>query len=268
MILFDLARQGDKPGQTAFINLADQLSHLGSFAEKGAKLAQGHQELENIWRDCQKLLESIDDRFGPEPQQTHIEPLAEVHTVDPSELVPEESRPSEETLRLYAYALQDFFEDDFMRPTPVPHGGFRVDTKQDVQRFERFITEMSGLAEKLPEARIFRAWALLFYGTHLRSYGLFGRINEDKQTILREGLREFNQLAPGIWQVAPMFETAYCVQDAWEKVTELLADYAAWIATQPYAPDAGAQVYDPIKRLERLYRLRADVDRRRGYRGE
>ena len=267
LILFDLARRGDKPGQSAFINLADLLANQGSFAEKGSQLTEGHSELESIWRDCQKLLESIDERFGPQHEEASVDALTGVQTVDGQEFIPEEGTPSEETLRLYAYALQDFFEDDFMRPTPVPAGGFRVDSKRDVQRFERFITEMSGLADKLPEARIFRAWALLFYGTHLRSYGLFGRINGRKRTIIREGLREFTLLAPGIWQVAPMFETAYCEPQAWEKVTELLADYAAWIAQGPYAPDAGTEIYEPIERLEQLYRERADIERRRGYRG-
>ena len=261
LILFDLARRGDKPGQKAFINLADILANQGAFVEKGTDLTEGHAELESIWRDCQKLLESIDTRFGPQHEE------APVQTIDGSERVAEEAAPSEDNLRLYAYALQDFFEDDFMRPTPVPTGGFRVESKHDVQRFERFITEMSELADKLPEARIFRAWALLFYGTHLRSYGLFGRVNERKRVILREGLREFTLLAPGVWQVAPMFETAYCEPEAWAKVTELIADYAAWLADGPYAADTGTEVYEPIERLEELYRKRADVDRRQGERG-
>ena len=64
-----------------------------------------------------------------------------------------------------------------------------------------------------------------------------------------------------------MFETAYCEPEAWAKVTELIADYAAWVADGPYAADAGTEVYEPIERLEELYRKRADIDRRQGPRG-
>ncbi len=272
LLCYDLAaNHGDGEAQSHFPYLLERLranSHYNLYREELVGLEPGLVEL---WQAFEQSIVGVDPRFEPGRDEISIDDLSDVEIVEeepepdlPGEPQPEVAQASELEFRRYGLALQDFFGDNFMYPLPSPSGGFRLDTRRDVQRVETFIAEMAALAGVVPGARIYRAWALLFYGTHMRSRGLFGLINTRKQEILREGLKEFSRLAPGIWEVAEMFTTAYSDRSAWEKMMELITDYTVWLAHHPEA--SGVEAYDPVERLNTLYRQRTQRERRRGVR--
>ena len=272
LICFDLAaNHDDNEAQIHFPYLLETLranSNYNLFREDLVGLEPGLVEL---WQAFERAIVEVDPRFEPGRDEVSIDDLSDVEIVDeepdlaiPGEPQTEKVEASELEFRRYGLALQDFFGDNFMYPLPSPSGGFRLDTRRDVQRVETFIAEMAALAAVVPGARIYRAWALLFYGTHMRSRGLFGLINTRKQEILREGLSEFSRLAPGIWEVAEMFTTAYSDRSAWEKMMELITDYTVWLAHHP--KNVRVQAYDPVERLNTLYRQRTQRERRRGVR--
>ena len=272
LICFDLAaNHDDDEARSHFPYLLETLradSSYNLFREELVGLESG---LVSLWQSFEATIVQVDPRFEPGRDEISIDDLSDIEIVEeepepeiPGEPQPEVAQASEMEFRRYGLALQDFFGDNFMYPLPRPSGGFRLDTRRDVQRVETFIEEMAALAPVVPGARIYRAWALLFYGTHMRSRGLFGLINTRKQDILREGLNEFSRLAPGIWEVAEMFTTAYSERSSWEKMMELITDYTVWLAHHPQSP--GVEAYDPVDRLNTLYRQRTQRERRRGVR--
>ena len=272
LVCFDLAaNHGDPEAQAHFPYLLEGLRANFSFNQYREELVGLDAGLVELWKAFERSIVEVDPRFEPGREEISIDDLSDIEIVEddaepelPGEPQPEVPQASEMEFRRYGLALQDFFGDNFMYPLPSPSGGFRLDTRRDVQRVETFIAEMGALAPVVPGARIYRTWALLFYGTHMRSRGLFGLVNTRKQEILREGLKEFGRLAPGIWEVAEMFTTAYSDRSAWEKMMELITDYTVWLAHHPEA--SGLDAYDPVERLNTLYRQRTQQERRRGMR--
>lgn len=271
LICYDLAvHHGDEQAQSHYPYLLEGLRTQGHFNQFREQLVGLEPGLVELWQSFERSILQVDPRFEPGRDEISIDDLSDVEIVEEPELPGEPKltlpEPTELEFRRYGLALQDFFGDNFTYPLPTPSGGFRLDTRRDVQRVEAFIAEMGTLANAVSGARIYRAWALIFYGTHMRSRGIFGLINTRKQEILKEGLREFGRLAPGIWEVAEMFTTAYCDFSAWEKMMELITDYTVWLAHHPQAGGDGLERYDPVERLNVLYRQRNQRDRRRGVR--
>lgn len=273
LICFDLAtHHADPEAQAHFPYVVEKLRARLNVAAYREELIGSDAALSALWEKFQRSILGADPRFEPGREEISIDDLLveeeEVELVPETVLQEPPEPPVEEKneleLRRYGLALQDFFGDNFMYPLPSPSGGFRLETRRDVQRLEAFVGEMGALATHVPGARIYRAWTLLFYGTHMRSRGLFGMVNTRKQEILREGLKEFGRLAPGIWEVAEMFSTAYCDPSGWEKMMELLTDYTVWLAHHPTTKGDGLEVYDPVQRLNELYRRRNQSERRRG----
>lgn len=272
LICFDLAANHDEPqAKSHYPYILEELRSAGRFTSFREQLIGLEPALVTLWQSFEISILKVDSRFKPGRDEISIDDLSDIEIIEEEPELSAEPRvevepPSEIDFRRYGLALQDFFGDNFMYPLPSPSGGFRLDTRRDVQRVEAFISEMTALVGAVPGARIYRAWALIFYGTHMRSRGLFGLINTRKQEILREGLKEFGRLAPGIWEVAEMFTTAYSDMAAWEKMMELIADYTIWLAQNPQSGADGLGTYDPVERLNELYRHRSHNDRRRGMR--
>ena len=272
LICFDLAANHDEPeAKSHYPYILEQLRSAGRFTSFREQLVALEPGLVALWQSFEDSIVQVDPRFEPGRDEISIDDLSDIEIIEEEpELAGEpklEVEPASEIdFRRYGLALQDFFGDNFMYPLPSPTGGFRLDTRRDVQRVEAFISEMTALVGVVPGARIYRAWSLLFYGTHMRSRGIFGLLNTRKQDILREGLKEFGRLAPGIWEVAEMFTTAYSDMNSWEKMMELIADYAIWLAQNPQSGADGLDSYDPVERLNQLYRERSHSERRRGMR--
>lgn len=272
LICFDLAANyGEPQAKSHYPYILEELRSAGRFTSFRDQLVGSEPALISLWQTFEVSILQVDPRFEPGRDEISIDDLSDIEIIEEEPEISGEPQlevepPSEIDFRRYGLALQDFFGDNFMYPLPSPSGGFRLDTRRDVQRVEVFISEMTALVGAVPGARIYRAWALIFYGTHMRSRGLFGLINTRKQEILREGLKEFGRLAPGIWEVAEMFTTAYSDRSAWEKMMELIADYTIWLGQNPQSGADGLDTYDPVERLNELYRQRSQNDRRRGMR--
>ena len=272
LICFDLAANHDEPqAKSRYPYILEELRAAGRFTSFREQLVGLEPRLVALWQSFEISILQIDSRFEPGRDEISIDDLSDIEIIEEEPELSGEPQlevgpPSKIEFRRYGLALQDFFGDNFMYPLPSPSGGFRLDTRRDVHRVETFIAEMTALVAVVPGARIYRAWALIFYGTHMRSRGLFGLVNTRKQEVLREGLKEFGRLAPGIWEVAEMFTTAYSDMSAWEKMMELIADYTIWLAQNPQSGADGLEAYDPVERLNQLYRERNHSDRRRGMR--
>ena len=135
-------------------------------------------EISMIWRDCEHYLESIDSRFGPEPEPVNIDAIAEPISLPPTRRAED---PPEIQAKLREI-LTFFFQDNPNYPTPMPQAGFRLNGPSDVQRFE-LSRRLEPLARVSSKAHALKTWLELFFGLHMRSRGLFGTINQKVRTL-------------------------------------------------------------------------------------
>ena len=84
IICYDLARRGDPQKQQEFECLAYLLYASPERTLYLDELLSDVPELAMIWRDCEHYLESIDSRFGPEPEPVNIDAIAEPVSAPPT----------------------------------------------------------------------------------------------------------------------------------------------------------------------------------------
>ncbi|MBI3180304.1 MAG: hypothetical protein HYZ27_11625 [Deltaproteobacteria bacterium] len=169
------------------------------------------------------------------------------------------------TLRIHLdQAVEEFLGGEVGMPVYDPEAGFRLTTSADVERVERFLQQLDSLRNVVPLSRGFRALALLFYGTHMRSKSLFGAPNQRKQALLRAGIAEFVVSGPQVWEVVGILSPLHAEDDVWTKVAEILLDYMRWLALYPDQAQEGVAAYDAVGRM--LGRQPLIGDRRRSLR--
>ena len=256
LICFDLARQGDVSFQREFAYLADTVRALADKRELTQSLIGDDEYLIFIWDLCQESLREMDPRVeadqiaidAEELDMGSIELLSDADFQDIE--VPDAMSADESMLwRRFDDAVEHFLGGTVGVPVYDADSGFRLDNNRDIERIERFLLELESLRDIVPPARGFRALLLLFYGAHLRSKSLFGGINERKQELLREGLREFTLSGTDVFEIVGVMSPLHASDAAWEKITEVLLDYSNWLLTEPDKARDGLQNYDPVRRL-------------------
>lgn len=255
LICFDLARQGDTSLQSEFAFLAGTIREVAADAEFVHTLVGDDQYLTFIWELLEAQLDSMDARFDTEHtiQTTHpeAEEVAALDLLSDDDFVEE---LADFDLMVDEPALQAAFDraiDTFLGKIPSipaydPEAGFRLGHRRDTDRIERFLLDLESLREPVPSARAFRAITLLFYGTHMRSKSLFGAVNQRKQRLLREGLREFMVSGELVWQIAGVLEM-HANPGAWPKTAEVLLDFTHWCGRRAPGP-INVNAYDAVER--------------------
>ena len=252
LICFDLARQGEAASQREFVFLADTIRSLSEKSEMVDNLVGDDQYLNFIWDMCQAALNEMDPRVDPDPLpvSANVPNLDLLHDED----MDPDFRVNADDLTLwnrYDDAVEAFLGGMVGVPVYDPDAGFRMQNSRDVERIERFLLELESLREVVPPARGFRALALLFYGSQMRSKGLFGGLNVRKRELLREGIREFINAPEMVWEVVGVLSPLHAASSAWEKMLDVLSDYVNWLLMDPLAAGQGLDAYDPVERMLR-----------------
>ena len=93
-------------------------------------------------------------------------------------------------------------------------------------------------------------------GVALITGGVRVTFNERKQELLRAGLGEFVHSGPSVWSVAGVLGPIHADSDAWEKIADVIADYARWMHEEPQLAEQGPAGYDAVARLVQRDQLR------------
>jgi hypothetical protein len=250
LICFDLARQGDDAAQREFLYLVDTIGTLAEDKELVDQLVGGDQYLSFIWELLQSQLADADQRLGAE--QTSLAPdtgeVASLDLLSDEDLGGFDIPVDEPGLMLELNeAVERFLGGIPGVPAYDPESGFRLKHRSDTERVEEFLRELDSLRGVLPAARGFYSLTTLFYATHLRSKSFFGAVNERKQELLRDGLREFSQSGDKMSIVVGVLGPMHADPVAWTKIAEVLLDYAHWLA----GPGQGEslEAYDGVGRM-------------------
>lgn len=255
LICFDLARQGDASFQREFVYLADTVRGLALKNELIHNLIGSDHYLGFIWDLCQAALREMDPRMdaefmAAEADEIDVGAIALISDNDFKDLdVPAMSADDVTYWRRFDDAVEHFLGGVVGVPVYDADSGFRLQSKRDVARVERFLLELESLRGLVAPARGFRALLLLFYGAQMRSKGVFGGVNERKQDMLRAGLKEFTDSGNEIFEVVGVMSPLHAGEGAWEKICEVLVDYTHWLHTEPDEARGGVKNYDPVGRL-------------------
>jgi hypothetical protein len=257
LICFDLARQGDEGFQKEFAFLADTMIELGRKADLVHALVGDDPYLSFLWELCQAHLAEMDPRFEAEQMSAEATEFATVDLLsdDDFDETPDFAIAVEDASlwQRFDQAVEDFLGGEVGVPVYDPDAGFRVSNSRDVGRVEQFLRELDSLRDLIPMSRGFRALVLLFYGTHMRSRKLFGAVNQRKQQLLREGLREFVDSGPQVWEIAGVLGPLHSTPAVWDKISDVLIDFAAWMARNSGGePEEYAAVERLLERQPRL----------------
>lgn len=252
LICFDLARQGDGSFQAEFNYLADTMRQLAAKVELVQNLLGGDQYLSFLWELCQAQLAEMD------PRVTQAEPLpgstSDVGTLDllsDADFADFGIQVDHSALwRRFDEAVETFLGGEAGVPVYNPDAGYRMGSRRDTERTEKFLQELESLREPIPPARGFRALTLLYYGTHLRSRSIFGAINQRKQSLIREGLKEFVRSGQEVAEIVGVLGPLHAPPEVWEKVSEIIVDYIRWLDSVPASvAQNGPEAYDAVERL-------------------
>ena len=248
LICFDLARQGDPSFQREFIFLADTMRELAANQGLVTALLSGDDYLSFIWELCQAALAEMDPLEAAEaPTVQPAGPLAELDLLRDADFQDFGVATDDSTLwRRFDDAVEGFLGGVMGLPVYERGAGFRLANSKDVERIETFLSRLDSLRDAVPPARGFRALVLLFYGTQLRSRGLFGTVNSRKQQLLRDGIREFITSGLDVWEIAGVLGPMHAGADVWERIAEVLLDYLSWQSLNPRQAASGMDAYDPV----------------------
>lgn len=257
LICFDLARQGDESFQREFVVLADTMGELGSNESMVAELVGDDPYLGFVWELCQAQLEDMDPRLDGEALvESGLGDSSASASVASFDLLSDDdfddfeiNVENAEMWRQFDEAVEAFLGGTVGVPIYDQHAGFRLKNSKDVNRVEQFIQVLDSLRDFVAPARGFRCLVLLFYGTHLRSKSLFGAINQRKQSLLQAGLAEFEESAKELWQIAGVMGPLHAGSDAWPRIVDVMADYAAWKGEASEHWGASSERYDAVGRL-------------------
>jgi hypothetical protein len=246
-----LARHGHTSFQSEFVYLSDTMRELGSNQELIGNLIAGDPYLSFVWEICQASFDELDTRFeAPTGSTLEAAPVG-VGNLD----LLSDSDFKEIGFNVDDVALWERFDDaveTFLGgivgvPMFDPNAGFRL-RSADTDRIETFLRELESLHDVVPLARGYRAITLLYFGCSMRSKSVFGTVNVRKQDLLREGVAEFIQNPEAVWEVVAVFGYLHAESGAWEKISDVLLDYANWVATESTPSDTISD-YNPIERL-------------------
>ena len=266
LICFDLARQGDERAQREFTYLVDTMRTIARKADIIEQLIGNDDYLTFLWDLCRTHLSELDPRFEAEQLEQGAETFAEVELLSDDDFADDDfGLVFDDTglQRRFEHAVERFLGGEVGVPIYDPESGFRVTSQRDVERVEAFLQELESLRDLVPLARGFRALTLLFYGTHMRSKNIFGRVNKKKQKLLQHGLQEFFDSGPQMWGCAGVLSALHAPPSVWEKITDVLMDYLRWCKRFPKDAAQGPQGYDAVGRLIARHSLNGYLRRSR-----
>ncbi len=252
LICFDLARQGDTACQREFLLLSETIRYLGKDQVLVNSLLANAPYLIFVWDLCKAALAELDPLAAnslPQPDP-HL-PVARLPLFDDSDFSDFRVKTDDVTMwRRFDEAVEAFLGGVLGVPIYDQAAGFRQNNKKDIERIESFMTHLDSLRDRISIARGFRALLFLFYGTQMRSRGVFGGINARKQQLLREGIQEFLASGAQVWEVAGVMGPMHAADGAWGKIADVLLDYLRWLAASPQNVAAGVALYDPVGRMQ------------------
>lgn len=261
LLCFDLARQGDPTSQREFALLADTVLQLARNEDLVRALLAADPYLTFIWDLCQAMLEETDHRFETEPVQPQVDTFATLDLLTDEDFENEDdfAIPIDDAFlrRQFDEAVEAFLGGRIGLPIYDPDAGFRMRNRHDVDRIERFLLSLESLRDHVQTARGFRSLTLLFYGTHMRSRSFFGTLNNRKQTLLQEGLRELIESGPQTWRVVGVMASVHAGSRVWQRISDVIIDYTRWAAEAPENVLLGPDGYDAVARL-----IKRDAERR------
>lgn len=266
LICFELARLGDESAQREFLYLAGTIYALSHDDALVQSLLADDAYLTEVWGALKNELAGMDTRFdathltrrASDPEETVVIALPLLSDADVDGDFAEVLTDDDVALqRQLDRALDAFFGADDDLPVYDPDGGFRLNTRADANRVDQLLQELDSLRGPMPLARGYRALTLLFYGTHVRSKSLFGKVNEHKQELLRDGLREFLESGDQMWRAAGAVGSIHADADVWHKVSEVLLDYLRWTSRVGSPETANPDDYPVVER-------QVERDRKRG----
>jgi hypothetical protein len=252
LICFDLARQGDGAMQRDFLMLAEAIRGLASDEGFVGTMIGEDPYLTFIWELLSAQLDEMDGRMDVEA----VAPAVAAESVATLDLFSEADLNDDLgdlAFDIDEAAIREGFDRSVERflgkvpevPAYDPNAGFRLGHRGDTDRIERFLMELDSFSGPIPAARAFRVLALLFYGTHMRSKSLFGSVNERKQLLLREGLREFERYGERVWEIVGVMGP-HAEPEAWSKIAEVLIDFMSWRLHR--SPSVTVEEYDAVER--------------------
>jgi hypothetical protein len=127
---------------------------------------------------------------------------------------------------------------------------FSAETGADVDRLERVREAAQSFAASVPVARQMQALTGLFLATHTRALGLFGRRNKRRDAALKDALLTFCNLDAPPGDVAAWFvpggDVVGAVPHAWEKMAEVLLDFAGFVGNACEGGEGAVNVGDLV----------------------
>ncbi len=265
LVCFDLARQGDVAAESEFNLLVDTVRVLSEDQQMVQNLVGDDDYLSFIWELLEAQLEEMDDRFDASTEsitqeKAATEDLFEIDLFSDDDFgemdLDDALSIDEDRLRGELQSVvSDFLGVDAHSPVYTLDMGFRLGSRRDTHRVENFLQSLDSLREPVPESRGYRALALLFYGTHMRSKTLFGGVNEAKQQTIAEGLREFLQSGDQLTDIVGILSYLHADEHVWSKISEVLMDYLLWMARSPKEIRLNPDSYPAVDRQSRRDQL-------------
>jgi hypothetical protein len=260
LVCFDIARQGSQAAQREFHALAPTMVAIAQDPAVVAELLAGDPYLEAQWQECQRALRHTD------PRDTLLEPVEEVEIVGEVDLLSQEAidlgdlearfkEPPEER------ALCE--REEFLRILDAKLGrdleqgqifsgeGFAVESRAELDRFERFVAEAASRAERVPIAAGMACLGNLYLAAHLRRTSFFGGANPRRIAAVQAGLGSLARAHPGAVGATSLFALEGApIIERFEKVTELLIDFIRFCAAERLDP-LGSESAEHYARVNR-----------------
>ena len=253
LICFDLARLGDAASEAQFLVLAASLRQVAHDPPWLASLVAEAPYLREIWAAVAAALADEDPLALP-PTSASIAaeadvapPIREVALLGDADFAGLSLEADDKTLwRRFDEAVETFLGAVIGVPVYDHNAGFRLSSRRDSERVEALLLQLKSLTHRVVPARGFRALALLFLGSRLRSRGLFGGVNARKQQLLREGLGEFLAPTTEVWRVVGVLGSMHAEPGVWPEVAQAVEAYLCWLGAGLDHSVLGLRGYDPI----------------------
>lgn len=251
LVCFDIARLGVESAQREFSALAPTMVAIAADPQVIRDLLGEDPYLQAIWSDCQRALRRADPRdFHEQPQAAaplvgELDLLSE-EEIDLSDLEPDLSDGPGERARHgsaeFSRRVAEQIGEDLEHGLTSSGHAFALDTRAEIDRFERFVAEAVSRASEMPLAAGVACLGNLFLASHLRRTNLFGAANPRRSAALQAGLNAIRGAWPGVANAASLFaREGPEVIERFQKVSELLLDFLRFCAAEkrdPLAPEA------------------------------
>ncbi|MDP2339373.1 MAG: hypothetical protein Q8O67_00335 [Deltaproteobacteria bacterium] len=236
LLCFDLARHGDEARELELqllLPVVDSLALAPGTAVSA--LTDKSEAVAQLWRELVDHAAHRDLRTAPPvPDDDSIE----LALFDPAELQEIELWVEDFAIDGPASAADEFDSSIEALWAPLsPAGGgsglplFASEDRADIERVEQLKRSALSFASSVPVAAELHALSALFLASHMRSKGLFGRRNKQRDRLVVEALEAFVRLPAPPTEAAGWFaagDIRGSAPFAWEKMAEVLIDFVGF----------------------------------------